>query len=67
MRCIERIGKSRFSLDEVYAFEAELKAAYPGNHHIRAKIRQRMQVLRDNGYLEFLGNGIYKLASYSGR
>jgi len=30
MRCIERIGKSRFTLDEVYAFEDELKTAYPG-------------------------------------
>ncbi len=62
MQCIERIGKTEFSLDEVYAFENELKAAYPDNHHIKAKIRQRMQVLRDNGYLEFLGRGIYKMA-----
>jgi len=62
MRCIERIGKNQFTLDEVYAFEDELKAAYPGNSHIRAKIRQRMQVLRDNGYLEFLGRGNYRLA-----
>jgi type II restriction enzyme len=61
MRCIERIGKSQFSLDEVYAFENELQAAYPDNHHIRAKIRQRLQVLRDNGYLEFTSKGIYKL------
>jgi type II restriction enzyme len=61
MRCIERIGKSWFSLEEVYAFEDELRAAYPGSRHIRAKISQRMQVLRDNGYLEFLGRrGIYK-------
>jgi type II restriction enzyme len=61
MRCIERIGKSQFSLDEVYAYEHELKVAYPGNHHVRAKIRQRMQVLRDNGYLEFVDKGIYRL------
>lgn len=61
MRCIERIGKDQFSLEEVYAFEEELRAAYPGNRHRRAKIRQRMQVLRDNGFLEFVGKGIYKL------
>lgn len=65
MKCIERIGKPQFSLQEVYAFEDELKAAYPGNQHIRPKIRQRMQVLRDNGYLEFLGNGIYELVQTS--
>lgn len=61
MRCIERIGKAQFSLDEVYRFENELAGAYPGNQHVRAKIRQKLQVLRDNGYLEFLGGGIYRL------
>jgi len=63
MRCIERLGKSRFSLDEVYGFEVELRNAYPGNRHVRAKIRQKMQVLRDNGYLEFVGNGVYRLTT----
>ncbi len=63
MRCIERIGKSQFSLEEVYAFEDELQSAYPGNRHIRAKIRQRLQVLRDNGYIDFLGDGLYRLRS----
>jgi type II restriction enzyme len=62
MRCIELLGKSRFSLDEVYRFENELSYAYPGNRHIKAKIRQKLQVLRDNGYLEFVGRGIYKLS-----
>jgi type II restriction enzyme len=62
MRCIERLGKSHFSLDEVYAFETELSAAFPGNRHVRPKIRQKLQVLRDNGYLDFLGRGNYKLA-----
>ncbi len=61
MRCIERLGKNRFSLDEVYGFENELSKAYPGNRHVRAKIRQKLQVLRDNGYLDFVGRGIYKL------
>jgi type II restriction enzyme len=59
MRCIERLGKSHFSLDEVYGFEP---AAYPGNRHVRPKIRQKLQVLRDNGYLDFLSRGNYKLA-----
>lgn len=34
---------------------------YPENQHIRAKIRQQMQVLRDEGFIEFLGNGEYRL------
>jgi type II restriction enzyme len=61
MKCIERIGKRQFSIEDVYAFEDELKRAYPGNHHVRAKIRQRMQVLRDHGFLEFLGGGVYRV------
>lgn len=62
MRCIERLGKPRFTLDEVYGFEGELSNAYPDNRNIKAKIRQKLQILRNNGYLEFLGDGMYKLA-----
>jgi type II restriction enzyme len=63
MRCVEQIGRETFSLNEVYAREAELQATYPGNRHIRPKIRQQLQKLRDKGYLEFVGNGIYRLIS----
>lgn len=63
MHCIERLGSVRFSLDEVYGFEAELARTYPGNQHIKAKIRQKLQVLRDNGYIEFLGKGVYRLTN----
>jgi len=34
---------------------------HPGNHHVREKIRQRLQVLRDLGLLEFHGDGHYSL------
>ena len=61
LRCVEQLGKSEFSLNEVYSFEKELGSAYPDNRHVRAKIRQQLQVLRDNGYLEFAGRGAYKL------
>jgi type II restriction enzyme len=65
MRCIERIGRREFTLDEVYSFEPELRNLYPGNKHIKAKIRQQLQVLRDRGYLEFAGRANYWLASTS--
>lgn len=61
MRCVERIGKSDFTLAEMYEFEAELTAIYPSNRHIRQKIRQQLQVLRDRGYLQFQGNGRYRI------
>lgn len=61
MRCVDRIGSTSFTLDDVYAFEHVLSKAYPENNNIRPKIRQQLQVLRDNGYLEFLGGGQYRL------
>ncbi|WP_461207931.1 hypothetical protein [Clostridium sp. DL1XJH146] len=30
---------------------------------MKAKIRQQLQILRDNGIIEFLGNGRYKKLS----
>ena len=52
MRCVEAIGRDAFSLDDVYAYEAQLSALYPGNANVRPKIRQQLQVLRDQGYVE---------------
>ena len=49
-----------FTLEEVYAFEGELAEKYPENRHIRAKIRQQLQKLRDLGVIEFQGRGRYR-------
>lgn len=61
MNCIDKIGKSEFSLDEIYAFEKELKVKHPENNFIKDKLRQQLQILRDKNYLEFIGRGRYKL------
>jgi type II restriction enzyme len=61
MSCVERLNKQEFRLAEAYAFEPYLASRHPGNHHIRAKIRQQLQILRDRGYLEFAGVGRYRL------
>jgi type II restriction enzyme len=61
MKCVEEIGAKEFDLDEVYAFESRLSGLYPMNRFVRQKIRQQLQVLRDQGYLEFLGKGRYRL------
>lgn len=60
MKAIERIEHYEFNLDDVYAFEPHLGALYPGNNNVRPKIRQQLQVLRDNGFLEFTGRGQYR-------
>ena len=61
MRCIEQLGRPTFSLDDIYASEDTLRQSYPDNQNIRPKIRQQLQVLRDKGYLEFLGEGAYRM------
>ena len=62
MKCIEELGNKEFSLDEVYAFENILSNKHPDNKHIKDKIRQQLQILRDKGYLEFIGQGNYRVA-----
>jgi type II restriction enzyme len=61
MLCVEKIDHKEFSLDEMYAFENDLSKKHPDNHHIKDKIRQQLQVLRDKGYLEFTSRGNYWL------
>lgn len=60
MKAVEIIGRREFELADVYLFENRLGAMYPLNNNVRPKIRQQLQVLRDNGYLEFLGRGKYR-------
>lgn len=61
IKCIEAIGEPMFRLEQVYAFEADLRKIYPGNAHIKEKIRQQLQVLRNHGFLEFAERGTYRL------
>jgi len=61
MLCVEKIGRKEFSLDEMYMFENELSKKHPDNRHVKDKIRQQLQVLRDKGYLEFTSRGNYRL------
>ena len=59
--CLEKLDHKEFSLDEVYAFGNELSKKHPDNRHIKDKIRQQLQVLRDKGYLKFTSRGNYRL------
>ena len=61
MKIIDKLWKSEFKLDELYKFENELKYLHPNNNHIKDKIRQQLQFLRNKWYLEFLWNWNYKL------
>lgn len=59
LRCVEELD-SRFVLKDVYRYEKYLKELHPNNNNIQAKIRQQLQVLRDNKVLKFNGKGEYE-------
>jgi len=61
LRIVRCIGRTTFFLKDVYAYEETLGTAYPENRHLRPKIRQQLQVLRDLGYITFEGRGCYRL------
>ena len=60
LACIDKLGKREFTLQEVYAFEETLRVFHPGNFHIRDKIRQQLQVLRDHDIVSFSSRGFYR-------
>jgi hypothetical protein len=47
----------KFSLSDVLAYHGELQHRFPNNRFIDAKIRQSLQVLRDQGLLRFVKPG----------
>jgi type II restriction enzyme len=61
MNCVEQLGRQEFGIEDAYSFEAYLSTIYSGNSNVRPKIRQQLQVLRDHGYLDFIGRGRYRL------
>jgi type II restriction enzyme len=59
LRCVRQLP-TRFALSDVYRFERELQQLHPDNRHVRDKIRQQLQVLRDIGFLRFVSAGRYQ-------
>lgn len=60
LKCVDSIETKEFSLDEMYSYSDSLQKKHTENHNIEAKIRQQLQVLRDKGFIEFLGKGKYR-------
>lgn len=60
LNCVNKTPSKIFTLEEIYRHVDELSIKHPQNHNIEAKIRQQLQLLRDKGFIEFLGNGNYR-------
>jgi type II restriction enzyme len=61
LQVVQSLRKADFTLADVYAHTDTLARLHPKNTHVRDKIRQQLQVLRDLGLLDFLGSGSYRL------
>ena len=59
MRCVEALPE-QFTLAQMYAFENVLQQQFPANRHIKDKIRQQLQWLRNQGIIEFSARGQYR-------
>ncbi|HET8923442.1 MAG TPA: DpnI domain-containing protein [Candidatus Acidoferrum sp.] len=62
LQVVQSLNKKEFLLSDVYAHADALARLHPQNAHVRDKIRQQLQVLRDLGLVDFLGGGSYRLA-----
>lgn len=61
LACVRRIRRRVFTAKEFYAeFSRELANLHPDNRHVKDKIRQQLQVLRDKGILRFAERGTYR-------
>lgn len=58
LKIVEELPE-KFSLNEIYKYENYLKEIYPLNNNIRPKIRQQLQILRDNKIIKFESKGSY--------
>lgn len=61
LRIVQSLGRSEFSLADIYDYDERLSVLHPENKNIRPKIRQQLQVLRDLGLVSFRGDGHYRI------
>ena len=60
---LHQFGAGEFELKQVYALEEEMSRLFPKNQHVREKLRQQLQVLRDANMLTFERRGRYRLTN----
>lgn len=58
---VRKLDAKSFRLSDMYQFASEMEKRHPENKHIREKIRQQLQILRDRHIIHFDGNGRYSI------
>lgn len=60
LTCVNNMNSETFTLQEIYKYADVLGAKHNQNNNVEAKIRQQLQFLRDKGFIEFIGRGVYR-------
>jgi len=60
LRLLTSSPTTEFTNEDVYAFTHELEKLHPDNRHVKDKIRQQLQVLRDTGLLLHISSGVWR-------
>jgi len=59
LTAVRSLNKTEFTNEDVYELVPHFEKLHPGNRHIKDKIRQQLQVLRDLGFLVHIGKGTW--------
>ena len=60
LTAVRSLGKPEFTNQDLYALVPNFEKLHPGNRHIRDKLRQQLQNLRDLGLLEHVAAGRWR-------
>ena len=63
LNAIRCLNKTEFSTADAYAFTRDLEKLHPDNRHVKDKIRQQLQVLRDAGLLLHIDRNCWRIDS----
>jgi type II restriction enzyme len=58
---VRNLGKNEFTNADAYTLTKQLEKLHPDNRHVRDKIRQQLQVLRDAKLLIHVSSGVWRL------
>jgi type II restriction enzyme len=61
LNAVRSLCKSEFTNEDAYSLLPQLELLHPGNRHVRDKVRQQLQVLRDSGLLVHLERGRWRI------
>ncbi|MCD8326642.1 MAG: restriction endonuclease [Lachnospiraceae bacterium] len=60
LRCVDKMGERDFAAEDVYQFEEAFSQKHSDDQHAKDRIERLLQILNENGMIEFCGDGCYR-------